>query len=231
MKKTLLSVLAAVSVIGSASAVPSPADRKALCEKHPDKYVWVEKTEACVPINPCVDAVGSVKDAYCLYAQPTLPARSDLFNKIMNRYLEKNLNTNLQYSSILDSAHIGIKTTDGGYYAIRVSGIDDTNEDWCNYAIEYAMFAYHKYPSTDYEKNYDRDPRIIVAKDFVYPEDVYIAGDSTECEDIKDFASLLAGKLVYRYMGLPFSEDLQEKRCALTCIDASKKDSFTDWEH
>ena len=230
MKKTLLSMTAVLAMVGSACAVPTVEDRKALCEKHPEKYVWVEKTQACVPINPCVDAVGSVKNSYCLYAQPTLPARSDLFDQIMNRYLEKNLNTNLQSTSILDSSHIGIRTTDGGYYAIRVSAIDDKDEKWCDYAIEYAMFAYHKYPWTDYEKNYDRDPRIIVAKEFSY-EDVYIQGDSVECEDIKDFASLLAGKLVYRYMGLPFDDGLKENRCALTCIEPQKKDSFTDWEH
>ena len=45
MKKTLLSVGAALAVIGSACAVPSVSDRKALCEGHPDKYVWVEKSE------------------------------------------------------------------------------------------------------------------------------------------------------------------------------------------
>ena len=53
MKKTLLSMLAGLIVIGSASAVPSVESRRALCETQPDKFVWVENTEACVPINPC----------------------------------------------------------------------------------------------------------------------------------------------------------------------------------
>lgn len=65
MKKTLLSVIAGLAVINAASAVPSPADRKALCEKHPDKYVWVEKTEACVPINPCKSDSSTIQEAYC----------------------------------------------------------------------------------------------------------------------------------------------------------------------
>ena len=65
MKKTLLSVLAGVSVIGAASAVPSVADRKAMCDKNPDKYVWVEKNQACVPVNPCESSNESIKNTYC----------------------------------------------------------------------------------------------------------------------------------------------------------------------
>ena len=67
MKKTLLSVLAVVSVMGTASAVPSAADRKAMCESKPDKYVWVEKNQACIPVNPCGPMEDSnIKNAYCL---------------------------------------------------------------------------------------------------------------------------------------------------------------------
>ncbi len=65
MKKTLLSVIAGLAVINVASAAPSVADRKALCEKHPDKYVWVAKTEACVPINPCKSDSSTIQEAYC----------------------------------------------------------------------------------------------------------------------------------------------------------------------
>ena len=66
MKKTLLSMLAGLVVIGSASAVPSPEDRKALCEKQSDKFVWVEKTQACIPINPCRSTDDKIKEAYCI---------------------------------------------------------------------------------------------------------------------------------------------------------------------
>lgn len=65
MKKTLLSVLAGIAVIGSASAVPSPADRKTACEQQPDK-VWVEKTQACIDINPCLSDNEDIKKAYCI---------------------------------------------------------------------------------------------------------------------------------------------------------------------
>ena len=48
MKKTLLSVIAGLAVIGSANA-----GIKETCLEHPDKLVWVEKTQRCIPINPC----------------------------------------------------------------------------------------------------------------------------------------------------------------------------------
>ena len=40
MKKTLLSVIAGLAVIGSANA-----GIKETCSEHPDKLVWVEKTQ------------------------------------------------------------------------------------------------------------------------------------------------------------------------------------------
>ena len=64
MKKIIFGILAGIVIIGSASAVPSPADRKRLCEQQPDKFVWVEKNQACVPINPCLSDNREVKLAY-----------------------------------------------------------------------------------------------------------------------------------------------------------------------
>ena len=51
MKKTLLSVMAGLTVVGSASAAPTPEERKELCQLLIDKgtHVWVEKTQACIP--------------------------------------------------------------------------------------------------------------------------------------------------------------------------------------
>ena len=52
-------------VVPSAFAVPSLGDRRVLCEKYSDKYVWVEKAEACVPLNPCLSDAPSIRNAYC----------------------------------------------------------------------------------------------------------------------------------------------------------------------
>lgn len=66
MKKTLVSIIAGLTVAGTAFALPTPDDRKAMCLKHPEKYVWVEKTQACVPINPCASSNSkAIINAYC----------------------------------------------------------------------------------------------------------------------------------------------------------------------
>ena len=97
MKKTLLSVLVGLVVIGSASAVPSPEDRKALCEKQSDKFVWVEKTQACIPINPCLSSVSAIEEAYCIQLDGAayLPNDQIKRNLIIERYVEKKLQTSV----------------------------------------------------------------------------------------------------------------------------------------
>ena len=60
MKKTLLSITAALAVIGSANA-----GLKETCLEHPDKLVWVEKTQRCIPINPCESDDAEIKRVYC----------------------------------------------------------------------------------------------------------------------------------------------------------------------
>lgn len=69
MKKTLLAVLAGLTVVGAASAAPTPEDRKNLCDLLIQKgtHVWVPKTQACVPVNPCAkDVSDEIRKAYCL---------------------------------------------------------------------------------------------------------------------------------------------------------------------
>ena len=63
MKKTLLSVIAGLAVIGSATAVPSMDVQQKNCED--GQHVWVEKTKTCVPINPCLSDDADIKRAYC----------------------------------------------------------------------------------------------------------------------------------------------------------------------
>lgn len=58
MKKTLLSVLAGLAVITSASA-----GIKETCLENPDKLFWVEASQACIPVNPCEE--GEYRNAYC----------------------------------------------------------------------------------------------------------------------------------------------------------------------
>lgn len=176
MKKTLLSVIAGLAVINAASAVPSPADRKALCEKHPEKYVWVEKTEACVPINPCKsDNVGLSVTAYC-YAEIGLPRDPFKAEQWINRYVEKVLHTSAVAVSrtVNGEPYYGVHTSDGNYFVAMPIGrglVDEANK--LDY---YSALAIHAY-------GYDE----------ISP---FRTNNETDCRDIGDFAALLADEII-----------------------------------
>ena len=63
-KNLICYTLLGLTICGSAFAA-SVEDRKAFCDKYPDKYVWVRKTEECIPINPCLSSNESIKNLYC----------------------------------------------------------------------------------------------------------------------------------------------------------------------
>ena len=177
MKKTLLSVIAGLAVINAASAVPSPADRKALCLKHPDKYVWVEKTEACVPVNPCKsDNVGlAVADMYC-YSEIGLPRDPFKAEQWLNRYVGKVLHTSVVSVSrtVNGEQYYGVSTSDGNYFVAMPIGrglVDEANK--LDY---YSALAIHAY-------GYDENSPFKIS-------------NATECRDIGDFAALLADELI-----------------------------------
>ena len=136
MNKILLSGLAGLAVINAAVAVPSPADRRALCEKHPEKYVWVEKTETCVPINPCKSDNSSIVEAYCnkTFANVQLGNWTKGL-KLARAYVERNLGTsvigdgrrirkNIDISTF-GQDYIPCETSDGGYVVFEFDDLSD----------------------------------------------------------------------------------------------------------
>ena len=154
MKKTLLSVLAGIAVVGSASALPSLEDRKALCLKHPDKYVWVEKTEACVPVNPCKSDDINIKSAYCnqsfsmvqlgdwrqgvevvkAYAEHVLGVEVTTTNKQMRKDADV---------SFFEQDYLPCKLSDGGYMVFEFDDLSDiAGGDKYRGAIESACRIY-----------------------------------------------------------------------------------------
>lgn len=86
MKKTLLSVVAGLAVVSAANA-----GIKETCLEHPDKLVWVEKTQRCIPINPCESDDPEIKRVYCdeffIYADMRDSVKRD---KLIKKYLGTN---------------------------------------------------------------------------------------------------------------------------------------------
>ena len=155
MKKTLLSVLAVVSVMGAASAVPSAADRKAMCESKPDKYVWVEKNQACVPVNPCTSSNDDMKAAYCDRtfkdiqmwdgARTIATVYLSRVRKVRGDFDYEHSTTGVKYYG---QDYLAYKTSDGGYIVLEfddTSDFVDSSEDY----IKAACLAYGQTPTKD----------------------------------------------------------------------------------
>ena len=145
MKKTLVSIIAGLTVAGSAFALPTPDDVKAMCLKHPEKYVWVEKTQACVPINPCESKLGwddpAVMRTYCADFVANFGEKQQLVHQ---RYIEQVLKTKisetmprLQVSGSIGDFIDAYKLQDGGYIAFA-----GENDEISGNMLSATCFAY-----------------------------------------------------------------------------------------
>ena len=179
MKKTLLSVLAGLTVIGSAGAVPSISDRRALCEKHPDKYVWVDKTQACVRIDPC----SAIDMPYCIEAYDVNKPEDSYARLLIERYVKNLMGTNVTELKYLGDSKYAFKTEDLDYRVIEFGNNDN------NLALGAACWAYGKEIDIKYEiKNYSEEMvRVTNRERYVLCKNV----TRSECTNIGDFARLL----------------------------------------
>lgn len=124
MKKVWLSVLATITVVGTASAVPTPQQRREMCDQNP-KTIWVEKTGACVPENTCESNNEDIKAAYC-YAgfRQTHLSEENYAHRLVNIFMKRQNNgdrcakiskvTGWQKSS--SETYIKCNTEGGMYY-------------------------------------------------------------------------------------------------------------------
>ncbi len=186
MKKTLLSIIAGLAVVNAASAVPSAADRRSLCEKYPDKYVWVEKTLACVPINPCESNDDTIRDAYC-FNEIILPSDTEKRNMIIDMYLNKVRKTAISEVIEVSSNVVGIKTNDGGYIAFLQDSTDSQSD--CLMNLRYSVTAYGYNPQDLQYHHGSRSASLL----YVSVDD---ASFDEKMNDIADFASVLQGDFI-----------------------------------
>lgn len=143
MKKTLLSVLAGLAVISSASA----SSIKDTCLKNPDNFVWVEdkgdpEKGSCVPVFPCKNEKFS---SYCdksfaggrTNKQVNLSRGSvgALVNKRLEKFYHLTGTEHKQGTSLWNAGgqdYYAVKTSDGGYLSFE---FDDTSESITSTAL------------------------------------------------------------------------------------------------
>ncbi len=207
MKKTLLSVLAGLTVMGSAIAVPDPGDREELCKLLIEKgtHVWVEKTEACIPVNPCLSDEENIRNAYCIsipgMEQNGIALEDERQVKtFLDRFAEKVLKTDvLDDIKYLDNGGVAVKTDDDGYYAFQ-----QVKASTCETQARTAALAYGR-EMTEVKKD----------SGFTY---VITKISEQDCTDIKDFENLL-------YVKTDTKVDYSDKKdgsCSFYCNQTKK---------
>ena len=218
MKKTLLSVLAGLTVIGYASAAPTPEDRKALCQLLIDKgtHVWVEKTQAWIPVNPCLSN-GEIYNAYCTFF--SFPADENNIKTIIDTYTKKLLGVEpIDYKYLDSDSHedhyYAVKTSDNGYFVANFFGYA---ENGCIAAVFNSLKANGYAEETDgfkTDNDYDLKDPIVGKYKTQYDENsnsnkFKINVTDSVCEEIRSFASSLKGEQINR--------DLSSQLCVLVC--------------
>lgn len=230
MKKNLLSAVAGVAVIGSAFAVPNVEVSKNLCAKHPDKYVWVEKNEDCIPINPCESKNATIKEVYCNRAFEFVQLGNwrDAV-KLVKAYSENVLGVRVtntkeiahdKDTSLFGQDYIPVKTSDGGYVMFEFDDLSDmTKSDKEAGATMGACKAF----GHDYQRPYAD----LIKSHVTLCMNVR---SQKECDDIADLASDVLDKLVKgNYEPSPFeyftvqswqtSEGQEDNNCYLSIAD------------
>ena len=126
MKKTLLSVVAGLAVIGSAFAVPSLDRQREDCEENPN-FVWVECNNTCVPINPCLSEDKSIRYGYCVKYFEYTRLRKDFLEMPINAFLDKIARTTVKEYSIVNDVYVAVKRTDGCYQVFEFESLYPEN--------------------------------------------------------------------------------------------------------
>ena len=186
MKKTLLSVAAGLAVVGAANA-----GIKETCLEHPDKLVWVEKTQRCIPINPCKSDDKEIHDAYCVDWGFCAPVVTD---KQLKLWLSKWIRSDVIEIKRLGlnengAETVGAKTADGYYFAYWCAAEDE--RDWgCALVADKVAEAYNHDTARYYLSAEDK--QIVEQGGMIDNQNKYIyAENEAKCVEIKEFAEAL----------------------------------------
>lgn len=180
--KTLISGVLLGCIVGTAFGVPTPEDRKRLCEQNPNEFVWVEKGEGvCIPINPCESHIKEIRNSYCIF---TKWYGEDI---VYRRYVQNVLHTDVVEEKNIpdeDDIYTAYKLQDGGY--IVFESMLPFEKDNSNFSLDWSIYggcwAYGK----DYFKPSTFSDNAGACEDVV---------SNIQCDDIADFVSTVVNNL------------------------------------
>ena len=204
MNKILLSAVAGLAVINAANA-----GIKETCLQHPDKLVWVEKTERCVPINPCESDDIDIHDAYCVDFGICAPGYTD---EVLKLWLGKWSRHEIVDLKHLNSKTVGVKTDDGQYFAYWC--ISKELPDRCEFEVSDVSFAFsHNSPGKYYTPE---DRNSIESGGYSVNNKLYFLVDNeSECKE----AEALAKSLYNKQYDVKYEDGDEYGKCIFSCDD------------
>ena len=147
MNKILLSGLAGLAVINAANA-----GIRETCLQNPDKLVWVEKTERCVPINTCKASDQTIVDSYCNRDFADVQVENyDQADKLAHKYIEVRMGKSVTSGGVIETTYMGndyygYKLSDGGYEVFEFDDTSDRTKGTVQFGIWWGVcgIIYHK---------------------------------------------------------------------------------------
>lgn len=144
MKKLTFAIITAVLTIGAHAEVSVDA-QKNICAKK--EWVWVDKSNTCVPVNPCADTSGKF-EAYCIRVFKDIQVnelKNNAATRLVDIYAERSLGIKNPSSAMASSPNLlgqdYVLVTAGGNY-IMFEFDDISESDPLSGEIEGRCIAY-----------------------------------------------------------------------------------------
>jgi hypothetical protein len=138
MKKISVAVLA---VLISGMGVASAASIKDVCLSYPEKLVWVEKNNECIPIHPCSDN-GVYYDLYCNTEFKDIQVASVQDAQLLaNLFVARRMGKTCYFviapeASTVGQDYVGCKTSDGGFIEFEFDDYSETRTETAKYSYD-----------------------------------------------------------------------------------------------
>jgi len=191
--KIIFGALLGATVCSGAFAM-SAEEQKAFCESHPDNYVWVEKNQECIPVNPCNSKDDHISGTYCANSglggcKHSRVSTEKYFQNVWNTSIEEEIDLGTEEVDGIGLSRnmTAYKTTDGNYLVL----LQGVSHDTCTAAdIAGDAFWAHGIGSVLYDSKVEAH---------VYNREGMERKELTEsdCSEIADFATSIGDHLYH----------------------------------